>query len=155
MKDLEALYEEYHDKLFAFCLTLTRNSDEAEELTAETFCRAIAHYGKFRGESSVGTWLCSIARNKYLTDQKKIKKRKTLYEPSPDSFAALEDREDAHRILIAMNRLEEPYRGVFVYRVIGKMDSAEIGRLYGKTANWAYVTYSRAKLKIIQMLEEL
>lgn len=154
MRDLEALYEEYHDKLYAFCLTLTRNSDEAEELAAETFCRAIASYGKFRGESSVGTWLCSIARNKYLSDQRK-KKRKPLYEPPPDSFDALDDRDDVKRILIAMNKLEEPYRGVFTYRVIGKMDSAEIGRLYGKTANWAYVTYSRAKLKIIQMLEEI
>lgn len=153
MKELEALYEEYHAQLFAFCLTLTRNADEAEELAAETFFRAISSYKKFRGESDVGTWLCAIAKNHFYSEKKR-KKRPVQYAPPDYSFSALEDREDAQRILVAMNRLEEPYRGVFIYRVIGQMKNEDIGRLYGKNANWAYVTYYRAKLKIIEMLEE-
>ena len=154
MKDLEKLYEEYHDRLYAFCLTLTRNTDEAEELAAETFYRAVLNYRKFRGNSDVGTWLCSIARNHYLTEQKK-KKRRAAIEPPSVSFSDIEDKEDSQRILVAMNQLEEPYRGVFVYRVIGGMENEEIGRLYGKNANWAYVTYYRAKLKIIKILENI
>ena len=154
MKDLEALYEEYYAKLFAFCLTLTRNADEAEELAAEVFFRAVQSYHKFRGDCDVGTWLCSIAKNYYLSERKK-KKRPVLYEPTENHFSDLEDKEDAQRILVAMNRLEEPYRGVFIYRVIGQMKNEEIGKLYGKNANWAYVTYYRAKLKIIEIMEKL
>lgn len=157
MKDLEALYTEYYTKLYAYCLTLTHNACEAEELAAETFSRAVINYGKFRGECDVGTWLCSIARNKFLSEQKKKKRRDAdkRVEVEPDFFSTLEDRESARRILVAMNKLEEPYRGVFIYRVIGGMESEEIGKLYEKSANWAYVTYYRAKLKIIKLLEEL
>ena len=153
MKDLEALYREYYDRLYAYCLTLTRHADEAEELADDAFYRAVTSFHKFRGDSDVGTWLCSIARNRYLTEQTK-KKRPHLYDSPPDSFSDLEDRDDSKRILIAMNRLEEPYRGVFIYRVLGGMKNNEIGTLYGKNANWAYVTYYRAKLKIMQLLEE-
>lgn len=154
MTDLEALYREYHAKLFAYCLTLTRNADDAEELAAEAFFRAVSNYHKFRGDCDVGTYLCSIAKNYYLSEQKK-KKRPVPYEPTAFDFSDMEDREDAQRILVAMNRLEEPYRGVFIYRVIGQMKNEEIGKLYGKNANWAYVTYYRAKLKIIEIMEEL
>ena len=153
MKDFEELYNAYYQKLYAFCLTLTRSAPEAEELAEETFCRALTGFQRFRGESDVGTWLCSIARNHFLTEQKK-KKRRLHYEPPPDGFADLEDREDAQRILVAANALDEPYRGVFLYRVIGGMDNEEIGALYGKSANWAYVTYYRAKLKIIERMEK-
>lgn len=154
MKDLEALYEEYYAKLFAFCLSLTRNADDAEELAAEAFFRAVQSYHKFRGDCDVGTWLCSIAKNRYLSEQKK-KKHPVPYEPTEIHFSDIEDKEDAQRILVAMNQLEEPYRGVFIYRVIGQMKNEEIGKLYGKNANWAYVTYYRAKLKIIEIMEEL
>lgn len=154
MKELEALYEEYHAKLFAFCLTLTRNADDAEDLAAEAFFRAVQSYHKFRGDCDVGTWLCSIAKNHYFSEQKK-KKRPIAYAPTELSFSDMEDKEDAQRILVAMNQLEEPYRGVFIYRVIGQMKNEEIGKLYGKNANWAYVTYYRAKLKIIQIMEKV
>lgn len=154
MKDLEALYEEYHAKLFAFCLTLTRNADEAEELAAEAFFRAVKNYHKFRCDCDEGTWLCSIARNYYFSERKK-KKRPVPYAPTEFDFSDVEDREDAQRILVAMNQLEEPYRGVFIYRVIGQMKNEEIGKLYSKNANWAYVTYYRAKLKIIEIMEKL
>lgn len=153
MKDFEELYNAYYKKLYAFCLTLTRRATEAEELAEEAFCRALTGFHKFRGESDVGTWLCSIARNLFITEQKK-KKRRPRYEPPPDDFSDLEDREEAQRILVAANALEEPYRGVFLYRVIGGMGNEEIGALYGKNANWAYVTYYRAKLKIIEKLEK-
>ena len=152
MKDFEELYKKYNNRIFAFCLTLTRNRAEAEELAAETFFRAIERHKEFRGDSDFGVWLCSIARNLFLNEEKK-KKRKLKAEPPPDFDSALEDKEDAARILIAMNSLEEPYRGVFFLKVIGKMDGKNIGKIYGKSENWVYVTYYRAKLKIIEKLE--
>lgn len=152
MKEFEALYTQYYKKIYAFSLTLTRNRDDAEELTAETFFRAVQNEKKFRGDSDFGVWLCSIARNLFLNAERK-RKRKLKYEPPPDFDSAMEDREDAQRILLAMNALEEPYRGVFFLKVIGKTSPKDIGKVYGKTENWVYVTYYRAKLKIIEMLE--
>ena len=152
MKDFEELYKKYNKKIFAFCLTLTRNGAEAEELAAETFFRAIQRYKDFRGESDFGVWLCSIARNLFLNEEKK-KKHKLKPEPPPDFDAEIEDKENAARILVAMNSLEEPYRGVFFLKVIGKLDGKNIGKIYGKSESWVYVTYYRAKLKIIEKLE--
>ena len=154
MKEFEEIYNAYFKKLYAYALTLTHDSAEAEELAEEAFCRAFTKFHKFRGESDVGVWLCAIVKNLFFTERKK-RKRRVLYEPPPDVDGALSDRDDAKRILVAANRLEEPYRGVFIYRTVGEMDSEEIGKLYGRNANWAYVTYYRAKLKIIRLLEEV
>lgn len=153
MKEIETLYEKYYRKLYGFCLTLTRNREDAEDLAAESFYRAIRNAEKFRGESDFGVWLCSIAKNTFYTAEKK-KRRTVLPDPPPDLFGEIEDKENVTEILVQMNALEEPYRGVFFLRVIGKTQYAEIAKIYGKTENWAYVTYFRAKLKIIEKLEE-
>lgn len=151
--DLETLYKTYYGKLYAYCLTLAKNRTRAEDLTEETFFRAIKKAGSFRGESDLGVWLCSIARNLFLDEERK-KKRVQKCDPPPDLYGSLEDSDDAKRILIAMNALEEPYRGVFCLKVIGKMSGADIGKVYKKSENWVYVIYYRAKLKILEIMEE-
>lgn len=152
MKELEQLYDKYYKKLYGYCITLTRNKDAAEDLVEESFYRAVKNIDKFRGDSDIGVWLCSIAKNIFYTECTKKKKR-LLYTPEPDAFGAMEDRENVKEILICMNRLEEPYRGVFFLRVFGQIKYSEIAQVYGKSENWAYVTYFRAKLKIIESLE--
>lgn len=152
MKELEQLYEKYHAKLYGFCLTLTRNKADAEDLAAEAFYRAVKSFGKFRGDSDFGVYCCSIAKNAFYSEVAKKKRFKSS--PPEDFFGQIEDKENATEILLCMNSLEEPYRGVFFLRVIGKTDYKEIARVYGKTENWAYVTYYRAKQKIIEKLEE-
>ena len=53
-----------------------------------------------------------------------------------------------------MNALEEPYRGVFLLRTIGEAEYGEIAKIYEKSESWARVTYHRARLKIIEKMEE-
>ena len=60
----------------------------------------------------------------------------------------LDEREDTREIYRLLHALPEPYREVFSLRVLGELGFSEIGRLFGKTANWACVTYHRAKEKI-------
>ncbi len=151
--DLETLYKTYYGKLYAYCFALAKNRERAEDLTEEAFFRAIDKAESFRGESDFGVWLCSIARNLFLDEERK-RKRPQKYDPPPDLFGDWEDREDAKRILIAMNALEEPYRGVFCLKVIGGMSGAEIAKLYRKSTNWVYVIFCRARLKISETLEE-
>ena len=151
MKDFEQLYNTYGGRLYAFCLTLTKDRNDAEELAAETLFRAVQK-ASFRGESDFFTWLCAIARNLFLTEEKK-RKRRAKPNPPPDFDSALEDREDAVRILLAMNSLEEPYRGVFFLRTVGALPPENIARIYQKTVNWVYVVYHRAKLKILEKME--
>lgn len=153
MKDLEQFYEENYPRLYAYCVTLTRNRADAEDLAAETMYRAIRHADKFRGDCPVGVWLCSIARNFFLTQEKKRKRPPPLPDPPEDLFAG-DEKEDVKEIILHMNALEEPYRGVFLLRTIGQAEYGEIARVYEKSESWARVTYHRARLKILEQWEE-
>jgi RNA polymerase sigma-70 factor (ECF subfamily) len=51
--------------------------------------------------------------------------------------------------------MDEPYKEVFMLRVFSELSFIQIGQLFGKTDNWARVTYFRAKSKIQNELEDL
>ena len=71
--DVEALYNTYFHDVFLYLCSLSRNESLAEELTQETFCQAIRHLNRFRGESSVYAWLCGIAKNLWKAELRRRK----------------------------------------------------------------------------------
>jgi len=98
------------------------------------------------------TWLCAIARNLFLDE----KRRQTRTEQMPEEIPSKEktpeqltmDRDSSFRIHMALHALDEPYREAFELRVFGELSFREIGTIFGKTENWARVTYHRARLKL-------
>lgn len=150
------IYEQYGRDVYRFCLTLTGNADEAEELLQETFYRAFLSADRFEGRSTVYTWLCQIGKNTWL---KECRRRKRFYEkpidelsltdqsPTPEDRNILQD--EYVRVREAVFRLDEPYRDVFVLHIFGGLSLKEIARAHGKSESWARVTYYRAKQKII------
>lgn len=66
----------------------------------------------------------------------------------------LEDHSEAARIQKLLHALREPYKEVFMWRVYGEKSFRDIGALFGKTENWACVTYHRAKRMIREGLED-
>lgn len=58
----EDLYTRYAEKVYRYLFALCGRADTAEELTQETFCRALAGQKEFRGECAPSTWLCAIAK---------------------------------------------------------------------------------------------
>ena len=69
--------------------------------------------------------------------------------------SAVIDRDDVRRIRRALHDLPKMYKEVFMWRVFAEMSYDEIGALFGKTANWACVTYYRAKKAIAERMEEI
>lgn len=65
-----------------------------------------------------------------------------------------EDHSEAARIQELLHALREPYKEVFMWRVYGEKSFRDIGALFGKTENWACVTYHRAKRMIREGLED-
>lgn len=55
-----------------------------------------------------------------------------------------------HQIL---HKMEEPYKEVFSLRIFGELSFQNIGQIFGKTENWARVTYHRARLKIQERMK--
>ena len=60
---MEEIYEEYYHMVYGYLIGLTGGDRElSEELTQETFYRAVKNIHKFRGDATISTWLCQIAK---------------------------------------------------------------------------------------------
>ena len=148
----EKMYDAYYMRVYSFTMTLCGDKHLAEDVTQETFSRAMSKSASFRNESDEVTWLCAIARNLFLDE----KRRQTRTEQMPEEIPSKEkspeqlsvDRDSSFRIHMALHALEEPYREAFELRVFGELSFREIGTIFGKTENWARVTYHRARLKL-------
>ncbi len=115
--DFGRIYEEYFRELQRYLLSLCRDSRIAEELTQETFFRAVRSAGQFREGSDLRAWLYTIARNVFL-DQTRRKRNTEIQLPRelPDTAGvtlteALEDREEALRLHCLLHGLGEPLQG--------------------------------------------
>ncbi len=146
--DFEQTYQEYQQMIQAFLLRLCGNAHLAEELTQETFYQAFKHWGDFRGQSSISTWLCTIAKRLLYNTVRK----KALLPLDEAANASAEDVTDAlvrnDRMMAAhrlVHRLPEPMREVFTLRTFGDLSHAQIASLFGKSDSWARVTYYRAR----------
>ena len=62
---MEEIYKQYAKQIYGYLIYLSHNADLAEELTQETFYKAIQHIHQFRGECEINVWLCQIAKNLY------------------------------------------------------------------------------------------
>ena len=63
MQHVEEIYVEYFDTVNRYLFCLTHNNDISEELTQETFCRAVKKIDTYNGECKISVWLCQIAKN--------------------------------------------------------------------------------------------
>ena len=154
----EKLYEAYYMRVFSFAMTLAGDRAQAEEITQETFFRTFSKQRDFRGESDEATWLCAIARNLFLDERRRQSRNEPIPEELPDTGKGIEqravDRDSSFRIHMALHNLEEPYREVFELRIFGELSFREVGTIFGKTENWARVTYHRARLKLQERMDE-
>ena len=148
----EKMYEAYYMRVYSYAVTLTGSKQLAEEITQETFFRAMTKSASFRREADEVTWLCTIARNLFYDEKRRQKKTEPLPEDLQSGEKSIEqmaaDRDSSFRIHLALHALEEPYREAFELRVFGELSFREIGTIFGKTENWARVTYHRARLKL-------
>lgn len=158
MQSLEEIYEMYSRKVFLFLLSKTIDEHLAEELTQETFFQAVQCIDRFKGESSVLTWLCGIAKNVWL---KYLRKHQAELSLNTDTYD-IEDHKDVNtlgesdikweqkEILQLIHDMSDPTREVMYLRLVSNLSFAEIGEIIGKTENWTRVTSFRGKQKIVK-----
>lgn len=158
MNEIEIIYAQHFQSVYRYVLSLCRNETTAEDVTSETFLKAIEAIDKFKGDCSVKVWLCQIAKNTYFSLLKKSKGEAFLdsdveIESNVSDFTEkLSDKASAFEIHRCLRGLEEPYKEVFSLRTFGELSYAEIAELFNKTENWARVTYHRSKLKLKEAL---
>ena len=156
--DFAELFAQYYSPIYSYILSLSHDAALSEEVTQETFVKAMSAIGKFRGQCSLRVWLCEIAKNTYFTLLKKRRRQAPPPEEDwPDSTDLEErfsDKEMALAVHRALHQLEEPYREVFWLRALGELSFAQIAGLFSKTESWARVTYHRARQKLRARLEQ-
>lgn len=157
VNDFEEIYEKYFKDVYKYILSLSRNVDIAEEITQETFYKALKSIDDFKGQSSLYVWLCQIGKNSYFTYLKKKDNRlinidqieELPYDGFENSILMAQDLFELHKLI---HKLDEPYKEVFMLRYFGELAFSKIGELFNKTESWARVTYHRARLKLKENL---
>ncbi|WP_443650947.1 RNA polymerase sigma factor [Blautia sp.] len=160
--NIEELYRTYFDIVYRYIRSVSQDGSLAEEVTQETFFKALEKIDQFRGDCDVRVWLCQIAKNT-LYDHLKKQKKQLLGDEKLEKIESaggelleekLAQRSQAMEIHKVLHRLSEPYKEVFSLRTFGELNFREIGMLFGKSENWARVTYYRARVKIREELEQ-
>ena len=138
MPPFEALYEAYFDEVYRYAFSLCGHKETAEDVTAETFLKAMQHMETFRGDCDFKVWLFSIAKNTFYSFCRTQKR--FADDPPDEALPSRQNTEDAviaaaqaEEILKALRTLPEPYREVFSMRVFGELSFRQIGTLFGKT----------------------
>lgn len=158
MQDMEQIYTEYFETVNKYLFCLTHNNDISEELTQETFYRAVKKIHTYKGNCKISVWLCQIAKNLWY-DQCRRNKRIANTEELSD----IQEKESIEEQIISnfekmelykrMQSLDEQIREVIYLRITGELSFKEIGVILNKTENWARVTYYRGKQKLKEVDE--
>ena len=157
MANFHDIYKQYFRDVFHYAFSLCRNEAMAEEITQETFFKALGSLENFDGKCKVSVWLCQIAKNTYISICRKEKHLDHETDTGllvskqniEDNYLSQESAFEIHKIL---HSLPEPYKEVFSLRAFGELSYRQIGEIFGKTETWARVTYHRARLKIKEEL---
>lgn len=152
MQDIEKIYEEYFETVNKYLFCLTHNNDISEELTQETFFKAVKKIDTYKGDCKMSVWLCQIAKNLWYDECRKNKKIINIDENNLFDKQIIDSTEETvisndEKILLykKLQLLDERTREVMYLRITGELSFKEIGIILNKTENWARVTFYRGK----------
>ena len=150
MQDIEQIYNQYFDTVNKYLFCLTHNNDIAEDLTQETFCRALKNLNKFKGECKISVWLCQIAKNiwydyyrknKNITVEEELLNIPDLTTPEDETIS----KDEKLLLYQKIQKLNKETREVIYLRITGELSFKEIGTILNRTETWARVTFYRRK----------
>ena len=156
--EFEEIYTTYFSDVYMYIRRLSRDEHLAEEITSETFFKAMNSIESFRGDCDIRVWLCQIAKNCYFTYLKKAKRIDSIEdietaEQSENFEERFFQKDAAMQIQKVLHDIPDPYKEVFMWRVFAEMSFKQIGQIFHKSENWACVTYHRARKMIKERLE--
>ena len=156
--EFEEIYAIYFSDVYMYIRRLSRDEHLAEEITSETFFKAMNSIESFRGDCDIRVWLCQIAKNCYFTYLKKTQRIDSIEdieiaEQSENFEERFFQKDAAMQIQKVLHDIPDPYKEVFMWRVFAEMSFKQIGQIFHKSENWACVTYHRARKMIKERLE--
>ena len=154
MLTFEELYVSYSPDVYRFATWLSGNSNDAEDITAETFARAWMNFSNIRTET-LKAYLFTIARNTYLESLRKRRDHVQLDETHPDvrpkPERIIETQSEIDQIRTTLLTLPEIDRSAFVMRVQYDLPYAEIARVLQLSESAVKVKVHRVRKRLFAM----
>lgn len=154
--DWDELYRSYAIPVKRYVMSLCNNNALADDITADTFYKAIQHIDDFQG-GRIFTWLCAIARNTWLDAVKRKEYSNAaiseeLETALPDQSATPEEycitKDERLALYRQIQHLSGEAKDVVYLRIFAELSFKEIGDVLDKSENWARVTFYRSKEKL-------
>lgn len=154
---LGKLYEQYKQKIFIQCIKLVKNTEEAKDLTSETFIRAFGHIEKFKAGSPFLPWLSRIATNlciDYLRKRSRFRfetfDEQRVVMNSHGNGNANSSNHLKNKIWRAIQNLKQPQRRCFCLFYVHNFSYKEIAKITGFTSDHvrSYIQNGRRRFKI-------
>jgi RNA polymerase sigma-70 factor, ECF subfamily len=137
MPSLEELYRSHLDMVFRICSRYTKDRDEAEDLTQETFVLIDRNLRRFRGDSKPGTWIYRIATNCCLDFLRKRKNQSRLNADYLDTMVLRNLSPEGDRVLAKIDldrilaHLRPGVRQILFLSLAEGLSYREVGEIAG------------------------
>ena len=167
---VRAIMQANNRRLYRLARGILRNDSEAEDVVQETYVRAFTHFEQFRGDSSLSTWLSRIAMNEALGRLRRQRPGVELSSlpqgaleaqiiqfplaASEDPEKSMAQREIQHVVEHAIDELPEPFRLVFITRVIEGMNVEETAELLELKPETVKTRLHRARTMLRDIVEK-
>ena len=157
------LVKQNERRVAATVIGMLGNCPETDDVGQETFIRFYQSLGKFRGESSVGTYLTRIAINLSLNELKRRKRRDTHFfsrgeekmENAPDKNDLKNKKELKEIVHMGIEQLDPKYRAVVVLRLIEGYSTKETAQILRLPVGTVLSRLARAQKKLKDILTPL
>ena len=159
----EEVYRRHADMVFGLALRMSGDREEAADLTQETFLRVHRHLGRFRGRSSLKTWIYRITLNHCRSRLRRRARRRLegpleKLEQVPDERHGLEDRalgaDLGRRLAAAIGELPLVFREAVVLRDVQGLSYGQIGEILGVRIGTVRSRIARGRERLRGLLEE-
>jgi RNA polymerase sigma-70 factor (ECF subfamily) len=156
MDELEALYRRHASAVLRFAWGLCGDRSTAEDIVSETFVRVLTRAPRIETRTALA-YLLAVARNTYITAQRRRRREVPLSEelPAPDASPSshVDDQARLKAVIEALRRLPEGERAALLLRVDHGLSYEEIASALGTSAGAARVRVHRARLRLASALE--
>ncbi|MFD1677141.1 RNA polymerase sigma factor [Alicyclobacillus fodiniaquatilis] len=148
------LFQTYSNDLYRYAFYMLRNESDAKDAVQEIFIRVIRGWEGFRGDSSVKTWLWSIAKN-YLHDVERKRKNQRIVQGNGSAdFVSVPSDEGYIELQNVILALPESQRQVVTLRLIHDMSTSDTAIILGWTESKVRTILHKAVVKLREYLSE-
>ncbi|REJ79478.1 MAG: RNA polymerase sigma factor [Acidobacteria bacterium] len=159
----EEVYNRHHRRVYAICLRMLKNSNEAEDLTQDVFIQLHRKIGSFRGDSAFTTWLHRLTVNQVLMHfRKRTVKMEKVTDEGETPVQIVKGSEKPGKMPVvdkialdnAIKELPNGYRNVFVLHDIEGFEHEEVARILGCSVGTSKSQLHKARHKLRKLLQK-